>query len=119
MSTVQEDAAVMLIALLNLSYEDSSIVRHCDLVNDKNCPGKNFPFERLMKKIENCKKHLVNLFGEQLSTWTLSYEARVRYQGIDEEANRRRQSMDYMETGNFDYSLILDLLSKVEEEHLI
>ena len=116
MSPKQEDSAVMLIALLNLAYDDSSIVKHCDLVKDKTCPGKYFPFDSLMKKIEICTKNLESLFGSQISEWILDYEARIRYQGIDEEANRKRQSMDSLVSiGNFNYSLILDLFKKIHE----
>ena len=62
----QEDAAVMLIALLSLSYDNAKVVRHWDLVKEKNCPGKNFPFEALCQKVETCKGWLNSLSGSEL-----------------------------------------------------
>ena len=66
MSNKQEEAAIMLIALLSLSYDNAKVVRHVDLVKEKNCPGTNFPYETLCQKVETCKNWLKSLSGSEL-----------------------------------------------------
>ncbi|MCR4965404.1 MAG: peptidoglycan recognition protein family protein [Bacteroidales bacterium] len=47
----QEKAAIVLITLLSFAYPDAKLCRHCDLTTKKNCPGNNFPFERIREKV--------------------------------------------------------------------
>ena len=70
MSCVQEDAAVMLIAVLSLLYDNAMVLAHQHLEDEslKNTtPTKNrskFPFGRLNRKVDVCKNNLRTLFGE-------------------------------------------------------
>ena len=66
MSGKQAGAAVMLIALLSLSYDNAKVVRHADLAKEKYCPGTNFPFETLCQKVETCKNWLRSISGSEL-----------------------------------------------------
>lgn len=67
MTAKQEEAGIMLIALLSLAYGNAHVVRHSSLGN-KNCPGKNFPYRSICQKAHKCKEWLKPLFGpEQLS----------------------------------------------------
>ena len=66
----QEEASVMLLALLSLSYQAACIVRHSELIKTKNCPGKNFPFERILRKVNDCKKYLSSLLGQHPAALT-------------------------------------------------
>ena len=66
MSGKQEEASVMLLALLSLVYPNAKFVKHHDLNKEKTCPGKNFPYDNLMQKVEICKSRLISLFGEPL-----------------------------------------------------
>jgi len=63
----QMDAAVMLSALLSLTYNNAKVIRHSELVKDKDCPGLNFPFDSFYDEVDECKKHLVALFGKDFS----------------------------------------------------
>ncbi len=115
MSERQEDAGVMLIALLSLAYEDAGVVGRSELA-DGTSPGKHFPLERIKEKVETCKKWLKALFGEEKQFWIMDAEGRNHYVGLDDEANEKRQQMPSSFTdGNFDYNKILDLLSEVSE----
>lgn len=66
MNNKQAEAAIMLIAMLSLAYENAKIVRHVDLAKEKNCPGNNFPFEEMCKKVETCKNWLKSLSASEL-----------------------------------------------------
>ena len=116
MSAKQENAGVMLIALLSLAYEDAEITMYSDLKKTTD-PGKNFPFSSLIKKVEDCKDALRTLFGDEHYLMIMDAESRNRYQGLDEEANRRRQEApDLITTGNFDYLSIVRLFEEIHEE---
>ena len=60
----QLDGAVMLMALISLSYNNVKLVRQCGLSQELKGPGANFPFEAFCEKVEACKKSFVNLFGK-------------------------------------------------------
>lgn len=61
MTVQQEEASIMLIALLSLVYDNAHVVKHSSL-GDKNCPGKNFPYSRICRKVHTCKGWLKPLF---------------------------------------------------------
>lgn len=58
MSDIQLEASVVLLSLLSLAYGNADICMHRQLVANRSCPGKNFPFEKLKSKVEECKKYL-------------------------------------------------------------
>lgn len=66
MNKKQEDAAVMLVALLSLSYDNAKVVRQCDLSKEKAGPGANFPFEDFCQKVETCKSWMKSLSGSEV-----------------------------------------------------
>jgi len=119
MSGRQENAAVMLLSILSLAYEDATVIGHGKLA-DKKCPGKFFPLESLLDKVDTCKKWLKGLFGEEMSYWIMDEEGRNRYAGLDEEADRKRQSMpSSFEDGNFRYYKILDLFADITDSEYL
>jgi len=61
------NAAAMLIALLKFYYfwENIEVKTWNDLNKETDDPGKNFPFERLKRKVEECLNCLNAFFGEQ------------------------------------------------------
>ena len=69
MTSTQLNASVMLLSLLSLAYDDAEICGHRKLVGEKNCPGKNFPFDSLMKSVNDCKTYLRALFGTQIGNF--------------------------------------------------
>ena len=115
MSEKQENAAVMLLSILSLAYEDATVTGYRQL-SDKKSPGKFFPLKSMLNKVDNCKGWLKGLFGEEMRFWIMDEEGRNRYAGLDEEADRKRQSMpSSFEDGNFSYSRILDLFADINE----
>lgn len=117
MNDEQVDASIMLLAILSLAYPESAIDAHKDLTN-KDCPGKNFPMERIYENVGLCKMFLKALFGEQVELMMVSNEWRHAHDGMGDEAEeeRRHNAPDWFETGNFNYQRFLDLLAEVEEE---
>lgn len=59
----QFEGAVMLVALLELTYPEAKLTKQSELVKEKNGPGENFPFDSFSAKVEECKKMLVAFFG--------------------------------------------------------
>lgn len=120
MSEEQENAGVMLIALLSLAYEDAEVVMYCNLNDERTDPGKNFPFESLMKKVDTCKSYLQALFGDQRTEdFVVDYEWRHMHDhlGDEEEEMRRHNAPSIIHYGHFNYFDILDLLVNVEEDY--
>ena len=59
MSEKQENAAIKLLTILSLVYNDAELRTHNDFNPDKNCPGKNFPFNRLLLVVADRKKRIM------------------------------------------------------------
>ena len=55
MKEKQLNASIMLLSWLSIAYANATICGHHQLAKEKTCPGKNFPFDSLMKKINDCK----------------------------------------------------------------
>ncbi len=53
LSQEQEQAAVTLLTQLCRAYPDAELCRHSDFTRSKNCPGKNFPFDRIKQLVRN------------------------------------------------------------------
>ena len=117
MSEKQTDASVMLLALLSLAYEDISLRTHKELVKEKSCPGKFFPFDKIKDKMEEYKMYFKALFGEQKSMMEVTEEWRHFHDNLGDkkEERRRHNAPDTIETGNFQYEKILRLLKDIEE----
>ena len=68
MCRVQEDAVVMLIAILSLVYEDADVLEHRNLEYEetKKANSKDlykFPFGTMSRKVDLCKNNLKSIFG--------------------------------------------------------
>lgn len=61
----QLNASVMLISLLSLAYGDIPLRKHESLIPGRCCPGSLFPFDRLVREVEACKRQLKTLFGDR------------------------------------------------------
>ena len=119
MSETQLNASVMLLSLLSLAYDDATICGHQQLNTEKTSPGKNFPFDRLIEKVNDCKTYLKALFGEPIGEdFIVNEEWRHIHDnlGDEEEEERRHNAPDIIHYGNFDYGSILNLFSEISEE---
>jgi len=63
MTAQQEEASIMLIALLSIAYDNAHVVKHSSLGN-KDCPGKNFPYRQICRKAHSCKEWLKPIFDK-------------------------------------------------------
>ena len=59
MNEKQENAAIILLTILSLAYSDAELRMHNDFNPQKNCPGRNFPFDRLLLAVANRKKRIL------------------------------------------------------------
>lgn len=64
MEEKQLEASVMLLAVLSLAYGGIDICTHHYLHKDRSCPGKNFPFMELIKKVHDQKQRFIQLYGD-------------------------------------------------------
>lgn len=64
MNDRQLDASIMLLSVLSLAYGDIVICRHKDLHARRDCPGDNFPMERLLGKVDAQKQAFIQLYGD-------------------------------------------------------
>lgn len=71
----QLDAAVMLLSLLSLAYGNAKLVPHRAFTKVKNCPGRKFPFDALVHKVEECKKYVKSFAGTDavVERWLKEY----------------------------------------------
>ena len=63
MSDKQEDASVMLIALLSLAYADAKVVCHHDLYKET---VAYFPSASIIQKVNACKNAFISLYGKPM-----------------------------------------------------
>lgn len=54
----QIESAALLITMLSRLYKGAAIVRHSDLTEAKNCPGKFFPFKSLCHRVTQHRQFL-------------------------------------------------------------
>jgi peptidoglycan hydrolase-like protein with peptidoglycan-binding domain len=52
MPEIQLKAGQELVESLKKRYDIKKVLRHCD-VNNTSCPGVNFPYDRMVEKLEN------------------------------------------------------------------
>jgi len=64
MSEKQLDASIMLLSVLSLGYGGVDICTHRYLDRRTDCPGKNFPFQRLLQKVRAQKQRFIQLYGD-------------------------------------------------------
>jgi len=68
----QLNASVMLLGLLSLHYGDIPLVPHRALSKKATCPGRLFPMDELTRRVEECKKQLLALFGNPVADFDYS-----------------------------------------------
>lgn len=109
----QLDASVMLLSLLSLAYDDATICKHSQLTTKKTCPGTNFPYNSLMKKINKCKHFLKSLFGDPIYTSFVADDEWLSFNDrLGDEELRRHNAPDIIYYGHFNYKSIINLLSE-------
>lgn len=64
MTKRQLNASVVLLSLLSLAYGNAQLRKHDTLVPGRCCPGKDFPYDELIRKVRVCKQGLVALYGD-------------------------------------------------------
>jgi N-acetyl-anhydromuramyl-L-alanine amidase AmpD len=64
MSEKQLEASVMLLSVLSLGYGNIDICKHSYLDKRTTCPGKNFPFPELIKRVHDQKQRFIDLYGD-------------------------------------------------------
>ena len=64
MEEKQQEASVMLLSVLSLGYGNKDICKHSYLDKRTTCPGKNFPFKELIKRVHDQKQKFIDLYGD-------------------------------------------------------
>jgi N-acetyl-anhydromuramyl-L-alanine amidase AmpD len=60
----QLEASVMLLSVLSLGYGNIDICTHRYLDRRTTCPGNNFPFKKLIKRVHDQKQRFIDLYGD-------------------------------------------------------
>lgn len=60
----QLEASIMLLSVLSLAYGNAPICTHHYLDERRNCPGKNFPFQKLLHEVHAQKQRFIQLYGD-------------------------------------------------------
>lgn len=60
----QLEASIMLLSVLSLAYGNAPICTHHYLDERRNCPGKNFPFQKLLHEVHVQKQRFIQLYGD-------------------------------------------------------
>lgn len=64
MEDQQLEASIMLLSVLSLAYGNAPICTHHYLDERRNCPGKNFPFQKLLHEVHVQKQRFIQLYGD-------------------------------------------------------
>ena len=56
--------SVLPLSMLSLGYGNIDICTHHYLHKDRSCPGKNFPFEELIKRVHDQKQKFIQRYGD-------------------------------------------------------
>lgn len=64
MDEKQLEASIMLLSVLSLGYGNIDICKHSYLDRRASCPGDNFPFEELIKRVHDEKQKFIDLYGD-------------------------------------------------------
>ena len=64
MEDQQLEASIMLLSVLSLVYGNAPICTHHYLDERRNCPGKNFPFQKLLHEVHVQKQRFIQLYGD-------------------------------------------------------
>lgn len=60
----QLEASIMLLSMLSLAYGNAPICTHHYLDERRNCPGKNFPFQKQLHEVHVQKQRFIQLYGD-------------------------------------------------------
>lgn len=64
MGDEQLEASIMLLSVLSLAYGNAEICTHRYLDSRRDCPGKNFPFPKLLHEVHVQKQRFIQLYGD-------------------------------------------------------
>lgn len=64
MRNEQLEASIMLLSVLSLAYGNAEICTHRYLDSRRDCPGKNFPFQKLLDEVHAQKLRFIQLYGD-------------------------------------------------------
>lgn len=64
MDEKQLEASIMLLSVLSLGYGNIDICKHSYLDRRTSCPGTNFPFPELIKRVHDQKQKFIDLYGD-------------------------------------------------------
>ena len=125
MKEVQMSSSILLLSLLSLAYHTDTILPYWRCKKDWEDPGQNFPFDQILIKVNECKKHFTKLFGLHWGETEEEYfvpddEWRHIHDQLgdeEEEWHRHNAPDDFIHMGNFNYFKILNLLSDIEEDY--
>ena len=125
MEEQQFHGAIMLLSLLSLAYETNSILPYWKCTEKWGSPGSNFPIDKIICEIEECKDLFTRMFGHHWNEtedeyFYPDYEWRHAhdYLGNDEDEACRHNAPDSpIPMGNFNYFKILQLLNDVVEDY--
>lgn len=63
MEDQQLEASIILLSVLSLAYGNAEICTHHYLDSRRDCPGKNFPFQKLLHEVHAQKQRFIQLYG--------------------------------------------------------
>ena len=64
MEDKQQEASILLLSVLSLAYGNAEICTHRYLDGRRDCPGKNFPFQKLLDEVHAQKQRFIQLYGD-------------------------------------------------------
>ena len=64
MEDKQLEVSIMLLSVLSLAYGNAEICTHHHLDSRRDCPGKNFPIQKLLRKVHTQKQRFIQLYGD-------------------------------------------------------
>ena len=64
MEDKQLEASILLLSILSLAYSNAEICTHRYLDSRRDCPGKYFPFQNLLREVHTQKQRLIQLYGD-------------------------------------------------------
>lgn len=125
MNEVQMSSSILLLSLLSLAYQAGTILPYWRCKKEWKDPGLNFPFDKILKRVDDCRDHFTTLFGNHWGEteeeyFVPDYEWRHCHDHLgdeEEEWHRHNAPADYIHMGNFNYFKILNLLSDIEENY--
>ncbi len=64
MEDKQLEASILFLSVLSLAYGNADICTHRYLDRRRDCPGKNFPFQKMLQEVHAQKQRFIQLYGD-------------------------------------------------------